>query len=96
MLESTWQFMLDSLFVPGTAVGILMGIGLTAYASLKEWISFGSTAVLKAENARLVAELRAAKDEIEKVLERLQPWIEFETELLAAARATRIKNGEEG
>jgi len=94
MLETTWQFMLDSLFVPGTAVGILMGIGLTAYVSMKEWISFGSVATLKAENARLVAELTAAKDEIEKILARLEPWVEFETELLAAARATRIKSEE--
>lgn len=95
MLESFFQTLTASLFVPGTAAGVLGGIVLTFYTFQKGWVSAGvfaeQNADLKASVARLEAQLEAAVKQIEELTKRLEPWINYEASIHDAIRADKLR-----
>lgn len=94
-LNAILPWLLDQLLVPGTAVGVLFGFVGTVLAQSKGYIQTGSNAEaisdLKAENARLIAELKSALDRVEELAARLAPWEEFQEQFIAAALAEKVK-----
>lgn len=94
-LNAIVPWLLEQLLVPGTAVGVLFGLAGTVLAQSKGYIQTGSNAKaisdLKAENARLVAELKSALDRVEELAARLAPWESFQERLMSAALAEKVK-----
>jgi len=94
-LNAAAAWIMEQLLVPGTAVGVLLGLAGTVLAQSKGYIQTGSNAKaiadLKAENAKLVAELQSALERVEELAARLAPWEEFQGKLMAAALAEKVK-----
>lgn len=99
MLESFFNTIIQALFVPGTAVGVLGGIVLAFYTFQKGWVSSGivakQNAELKASVARLEAQLEAAVKQIDELTKRLEPWLNYEASIHDAIRADKLKGSAE-
>lgn len=94
-LNAIVPWILEQLLVPGTAVGVIFGFAGTVLAQGRGYIQTGANAKaisdLKAENAKLVAELKAALDRIEDLAKRLAPWEEFQEEFLKSTLAQKVR-----
>lgn len=87
MLDILWE----NLFTPGFAAGVIIGAVAIGLASYRGWFKFGHSAAVEIENARLIAELKAALDRIEDLEDRLTPFVEFQEAIMASALAQKIK-----